>query len=201
MKPNGSVADRRSSIGNPRHHYLPRYRDEIASEAYGMIARWRDAGMPLDDSRYHPCTEWARVIGGILKVNGIKGFLDNYADRLVADNPIRRGIAVLGVHLPDEWLPIATIVAEVSRLSLTDPLVAKSERGTFEAQKRGLGKVLSAHRYETFASETEDQHVKFQLEKARKRFVHGKPETRYRFSRIESTSLEADDGADDSEIA
>jgi hypothetical protein len=42
-----------------------------------MIARWREAGMPLDVSRNHPCTEWAHTIGGILKVNGIKSFLEN----------------------------------------------------------------------------------------------------------------------------
>jgi len=106
LKPNGSITDRRSDIGSPRQQYLPRYRDEIAVEAYGMIARWRAAGMPLDQSKYYPCTEWAHVIGGILMVNGIEGFLDNYADRRVADDPIRSSIAVLGSHLLDKCLPI-----------------------------------------------------------------------------------------------
>jgi hypothetical protein len=102
LEPNGSITDRQSSIGNPKLQYLPRYREEIAAEVHGMIERWRAVGMPLDNSRYHPCTEWAHTIGGILMVNGVEGFLDNYADRRVVADPVRNGIAVLGSHLIDK---------------------------------------------------------------------------------------------------
>ena len=200
LKPNGSITDRRSKIGNPRHQFLPRYRDEIAAEAYGMIARWRAAGMPLDDSRYHPCTEWAHVIGGILMVNGVEGFLDNYADRRVADDPIRSSIAVLGSHLLDKCLPISEVVAEVIRLGLMDPLVPKNERSGHEAQKRGLGKVLGAHLNEKFvvpSEDEEDERVVFRLERVRRRFEHGKAERRYCFFVVNETELDDDDDPDD----
>ena len=42
-----------------------------------------------------------QIIGGVLMVNGIKGFLDNYANRRVADDPVRNGIAVLAGHVFD----------------------------------------------------------------------------------------------------
>ncbi len=99
LEPQGNVSDRQSPIGNPRHQYLPLHREEIAAEARGMIMRWRVAGMPLDCSKKHPCTEWGHTIGGILMVHGIRGFLDNYRDRFVSDDPIRNSIAVLGVEL------------------------------------------------------------------------------------------------------
>ena len=199
LKPKGSITDRHSDIGNPRHQYLPRYREEIAAEAYGMIARWRANGMPLDQSKYHPCTEWAHVIGGILMVNGIEGFLDNYADRRVADDPIRNGIAVLGSHLLDKCLPISDVVAEVSRLGLIDPLIPKNERSSYEAQKRGLGKVLSAHVDEKFvvpSEDEEDQRIEFRLEKLRRRFEDGKATYRYGFFMVDEMESGVDDGPD-----
>ena len=200
LEPNGSITDRQSSIGNPKLQYLPRYREEIAAEVHGMIERWRAVGMPLDDSRYHPCTEWAHVIGGILKVNGVEGFLDNYADRRVVADPVRNGIAVLGSHLLNKCLPISEVVAEVNRLGLMNPLVPQNERSTHEAHKRGLGKVLSSHENEKFVVQSEDEEddrVVFRLEKVRRRFENGKPGTRYGFFVVEETELNADDGPDD----
>jgi hypothetical protein len=200
LEPKGSITDRQSSIGNPRHQYLPRYREEIAAEVHGMIERWRAVGMPLDDSRYHPCTEWAHVIGGILMVHGVEGFLDNYADRRVVADPVRNGIAVLGSHLLDKCLPISEIVAEVIRLGLIDPLVPKNERSGHEAQKRGLGKVLSSHENEKFVVQSEDEEddrVVFRLEKVRRRFENGKAENRYGFLVVKETELDDDDGPDD----
>ena len=200
LEPKGSITDRQSSIGNPRHQYLPRYREEIAAEVHGIIERWRAVGMPLDDSRYHPCTEWAHVIGGILMVHGVEGFLDNYADRRVVADPVRNGIAVLGSHLLDKCLPISEIVAEVIRLGLIDPLVPKNERSGHEAQKRGLGKVLSSHENEKFVVQSEDEEddrVVFRLEKVRRRFENGKAENRYGFLVVKETELDDDDGPDD----
>ena len=200
LEPKGSITDRQSSIGNPRHQYLPRYREEIAAEVHGMIEHWRAVGMPLDDSRYHPCTEWAHVIGGILMVHGVEGFLDNYADRRVVADPVRNGIAVLGSHLLDKCLPISEIVAEVIRLGLIDPLVPKNERSGHEAQKRGLGKVLSSHENEKFVVQSEDEEddrVVFRLEKVRRRFENGKAENRYGFFFVDETELDDDDGPDD----
>jgi hypothetical protein len=200
LEPNGSITDRQSSIGNPKLQYLPRYREEIAAEVHGMIERWRAVGMPLDNSRYHPCTEWAHTIGGILMVNGVEGFLDNYADRRVVADPVRNGIAVLGSHLIDKCLPISEVVAEVNRLGLTNPLVPQNERSTHEAQKRGLGKVLSSHENEKFvvqSEDEEDERVVFRLEKVRRRFENGKIGTRYGFVVVDETEPDDDDGPDD----
>lgn len=196
LAPKGSITDRQNTIGNPRHQYLPHYREEIAAEVYGMIERWRVAGKPLDESRYHPCTEWAHTIGGILKVNGVEGFLGNYADRRVVADPIRNAIAVLGSHLLNQCLPISDVVAEVIRLGLMDPLVSKNERSTHEAHKRGLGKVLGGHLDENFivpVEDEEDERVVFRLKRLRRRFENGKPENRYGFLVVKEAT--PDDGS------
>tara|TARA_A100001391_G_scaffold203113_1_gene194593 strand:+ start:798 stop:2501 length:1704 start_codon:yes stop_codon:yes gene_type:complete len=197
LEPKGSITDRQSPIGSPQEEYLPRYREEIAAEVHGMIERWRVAGMPLDYSRKHSRRVWAHHIGGILMVNGVEGFLDNYGDRRVADDPIRSSIAVLGSHSLGKWLPISEIVVEVDRLGLMDPLVPKHERSRFEAQKRGLGKVLSVHANENFTVQSEDERVDFRLEKQRRRFEQGKPETRYGFVVANKAEPDEVDGPED----
>ena len=161
-----------------------------------MIARWREAGKPLVCEHYHPCTEWSQTIGGILKVNGIKGFLGNYAQRRISDDPIRNGIALLGATLHGEWLHLERIIPEVSRLGLLDALVPKGERAGVEAQTRGLGKTLSKYVGEEFVSDTDEERVVCRLEKARLRFEGGKPTSRYRFLASEHSypEIDEDDG-------
>lgn len=196
LEPKGSITDRKCTIGNPRHQYLPLHRDDIAAEAHGMIARWREAGKPLVCEHYHPCTEWSQTIGGILKVNGIKGFLGNYAQRRIVDDPIRNGIALLGSKLHGNWMPLERLVQEVIRLGLLDALVPKAERSGVAAQMRGLGKTLSRYVGEEFVSDTDEERVVCRLEKARRRFEGGKIEVRYRFLASEHSypEIDEDDG-------
>ena len=100
----------------------------------------------------------------------------------------------------DKCLPISDVVAEVIRLGLTNPLVPQNERSTHEAQKRGLGKVLSSHENEKFvvqSEDEEDERVVFRLEKVRRRFENGKIGTRYGFVVVDETEPDDDDGPDD----
>ena len=70
-----------------------------------MVIRWKQAGMPLDESVRHPFTPWARTVGGILKVNGFSDFLTNYGQRKMLDDPLRQGLAILGATKPEVWNP------------------------------------------------------------------------------------------------
>lgn len=56
--------------------YAQEHRNEILGELVGMVDRWNQAGRP-PGRRPHRCTRWASVIGGILEVNGLTGFLAN----------------------------------------------------------------------------------------------------------------------------
>jgi len=153
-----------------------------------MIQRWKKEGMPLDHSARHPFSEWASTIGGILKANGIEGFLGNYASRRVADDPLRAAIGRLGSQfVTGQWFRLDDLAREASKQGLSKTLIPKGDQETFESRKRGLGVVLSTHADEVFHVETDSEFLKLRLEKGRKRFDGDAPHTRYRFVVLKRT--------------
>jgi hypothetical protein len=78
--------------GNPRTRkfgkrnplkYAQEHRQEILGELVGMVVRWNQLGRP-DGEQQHRLTEWARIIGGIMTINGFPEFLTNL-DTAAAD--------------------------------------------------------------------------------------------------------------------
>jgi hypothetical protein len=59
--------------------YTREHRLAILGELAGMVERWTAAGRP-DGTRGHRLTEWARVLGGVMAVNGLYDFLGNYEE-------------------------------------------------------------------------------------------------------------------------
>lgn len=193
LEPAGDINDRESPIGNPKLEYLPTYRSEIAAEIRGMIEKWKAAGMPRDTKAKHPFTEWAAVVGGILRTNGYEGFLANYGTRRIADDPIRKGIALLGASLSGAtWRRPAEWARQVSKMGLVNQVIPAGDRGTGTGIQRGIGVVLSTHRDERFDVETESQRLSLRLEKRRGRFDEAQVHTRYRFVVVDSEELAED---------
>jgi hypothetical protein len=137
----GDIASRESSIGNPRHEFLPMNRTRIMNELFGMIERWIQAGMPLDDDVRHPFSVWAGTIGGILKVNGFNHFLENYGTRRTLDDPIKRALAILGTGRPNEWLRPSEWSKVMADLGLTKTLIVDSSQ---RENDKSLARALSA---------------------------------------------------------
>lgn len=181
LHPVGNVADRQSPIGNPKLEFLPTHRDEIAAELYGMIERWKAAGSPLDEDVRHPFSVWAKTVGGILKASGLTDFLANYAVRKTVDDPVRRGLAILGAENPDEWLPSSEWVKHVVVLGLIKTVIPPGDQDSDAGRVRGMGAVLSAHESETLTFDDEEKHLVFKLERKRARFGEKEPHLRYRF--------------------
>lgn len=192
LDPIGDIDERQSPIGNPKMEYLPKNRDRIEAELRGMIARWVEEGRPLDHQVRHPFVNWARTIGGILMVSGFRDFLQNYSYRRSTDDPVRRALGLLGAAMPDQWASAAKWASLVAHLGLTKTLIPPADRESAEGRARGIGVVLSVHRDETLKAETDDELLTLRLEKARRRFVAGRPETRYRFLVIDRTALPVD---------
>ncbi|MCD0459573.1 hypothetical protein [Roseiconus lacunae] len=194
LDPVGHVADRVTPIGNPKLEFLPANRELIAAELRGMIERWKVAGMPLDEFARHPFSEWAATVGGILKVNGIDGFLANYGKRRVADDPVRSSISLLGASVAaDEWHRADSLTRTASTLGILKQMIPSNSQETFESRKRGLGVVLSAHQHETFLSETDSHISVLRLEKGRRRFEGEAPHIRYRFVSIDRSEIPCDE--------
>jgi hypothetical protein len=190
LNPVGNIADRRPEIGNPKLEYLPKSREKIAAELRGMIERWKAAGRPLDEDVRHPFGPWSKTVGGILIANGFKDFLANYGNRKSADDPIRRGLGILGARHPDVWLSVEEWSQHVVDLGLEKVIIPSADQGSSEGRKRGIGVVLSNHRDESLTVETEDQIFTIKLEKVRRRWGGGEPQVKYQFKTIGSKEVE-----------
>lgn len=195
LHPVGSVTERHSKIGNPKLEYLPKHREAIAAELRGMIERWKKKGQPLDDKVRHPFSPWAKTIGGILAVSGFKDFLGNYGTRKVADDPLRLGLSLLGAARHGEkWLKPDDWARSAVTLGLTKQVIPAGDQDSHEARKRGIGVILSAHRDETFAAETDSHQLLLRLERKRGRHDREEPHVRYRFVVLEQTPIPEDGG-------
>lgn len=198
LAPRGDVMRRRSPIGNPKHEYLPRHREQIEAEFHGMIANRHDAGCPLATDIFHPFGPWAQTIGGILKVNGIDHFLENLDVRRNVDDLVRRSLGLLGAAKPDVWWTASEWAKEVKNLGLVKALIPEADRDGNEARARGTGVMLSAHLGETFEVATENHVYKLNLQKKRKRFSDKtEPQTKYCFVVLSRRDVPTDAGHDD----
>jgi hypothetical protein len=177
----GNVADRVTAIGNPRHQYLPAHRQRIAAELRGMVERWKAAGQPLDDDVRHPCSVWAKVVGGIVRVAGFRGFLENYRVRKTVNDPLRHGLGILGANAPDRWLQACDWARLVSDLGLIKTLIPNADQDSVAGRQRGIGVVLSAHLKETFEVETDVKRLTLRLEWRKGHFEGSGVQKRYRF--------------------
>lgn len=171
--------------GNPKLEYLPNNRENIAAELRGMVQRWKDAGMPLNESARHPFSIWAKQMGGILKTSGEVGFLDNYDKRRVADDPKRNALAILASEVGEKWLKPDELVSIVADLGLTKQLISNNDQESPKSRARGLGVTLSDHVDEEFEVEDDDgTKIKLKLQKRRARFEGEPPRSRYRFTAV-----------------
>ncbi|QDU20979.1 hypothetical protein [Urbifossiella limnaea] len=158
-----------------------------------MVEKWKAAGRPPDEAARHPSfPEWAREVGGILMVSGFEGFLANRVTRLSEDDPVRRGLALLGAAYPAAWDRTDDWAARVAKLGLTKVWIPVADQDTADGRVRGTGVVLSNHAGETVVAETEDALITLQLQKARRRFEGGEPQTRYRFDVVDRRPIPVD---------
>lgn len=194
LAPRGSIHDQESPIGNPKLEFLPDNRYRIEAELRGILDRWRVAGMPLDKTVKHPMKPWAQTVGGILLVNGFKGFLQNQRRRRTADNPITEALAILGASCPNKPLRPGEWASLVLNEGLEKDLISSNDRGTERGRERGIGVVLSRHIGETFQVTTEMKTMLLRLDGGNRRWTPGEnPHRRYIFRVIEEYNLQTDD--------
>ncbi|MBI2808658.1 MAG: hypothetical protein HYX68_27025 [Planctomycetes bacterium] len=191
LTPVGDVHDRTTPIGNPKLEFLPANRDRIEAELRGMVERWKRAGRPPDLSVKHPFTQWAQVVGGILRVNGFTNFLDNYTTSKTTQDPLRQALGLLGAATPGSCLTATEWTTHVKNLGLARSIVPENDRENDKSQARAIGVILSNHQGETFIGETDNDRFVLRLEKSRRR-IGGKPATRYCFICIDRTELPTD---------
>ena len=193
LSPKGDMLRRHSSIGNPKHEYLPRHRNQIDAEFNGMIANWVDAGCPLDTDVHHSSFLWGQTVGGILKANGIDYFLENFDARHNIDDPTRRALGLLGAAHFNQYRTASEWSKTVVDLGFVKALIPEADRDGEKARARGIGVTLAAHLDETFDVRTEDRIQSLKLERVRKRFPDkDEPQTKYQFRELAGQALPTD---------
>ena len=100
----------------------------------------------------------------------------------------------MGAAYPGEWYRTDDWAARVAKLGLTTVLIPAADRDTADGRGRGTGVVLSNNAGETLVAETEDEFVSLRLQKARRRFDGGEPQTRYRFDVVDRRPIPVDAG-------
>ena len=189
----GDVCDRRPAIGNPREEFLPANRARIEAELHGMIARWREAGCPLDTDVRHPMKEWAQTVGGILKANGFEDFLGDYGTVVTVHDDVREALAILGAATPGRWLTATEWVGEMHRQGLSLRLIRSVDRENAASKARRLGQILTAHDAESFRLETDSGALALRLGKRRfRREQGGEARVCYKFEVLEGTGAPED---------
>ena len=201
LEARGDVHSRTSPIGDPKNEFLPQNRDRIEGELHGMIGRWKAEGRPLDESVKHAFGGWARMIGGILKVDGFGDFLRNRIEGQTQQDPVRNALGVLGCAYHGEWRTATMWALLIAKEGLVKQLIAPSDANSESGRTRGTGVVLTAHSDENLTVRTEDEVVTLRLVKERRRFEDGKPEWRYRFDVIERMTIPEDPETVESPLA
>jgi hypothetical protein len=159
-----------------------------------MIDRWVKAGKPLDESVAHyPMGPWAKVIGGILLVNGFKDFLTNYsATRVVAD-PIREALSILAFHNAGKPRRAGELVKSAVKEGLVKTLLPGVDPANDGATERALGHLFKKYAQETFTVHTPGdvgyEAITFRLVKRQGRFDEAHPHYRYIFEEVSRESV------------
>ena len=183
LAPKGNVHEKDTPIGNPKLDFLPKYRDQIEAELRGMIERWIAAGCPLDTEVKHSMSQWAAVIGGILKVNGFTDFLGNSGERRATDDPIQEALVILGAAKPGKLLSPMEWAKVAVEQGLVKTLIPPNERDTEKGRERAISKVLRPLVGVTFLAASDSMTYRLLLEGGTRRWTPGKnPCTRYIFT-------------------
>ena len=203
LAPKGDIHTRESKIGNPRLEFLPTHKEDIAAEARGMIAKWVAEGMPHDTDVRHPFSEWAKVIGGILKVNNVHGFLANYGKTRITTDPIREALGQLGASMPGAWYRLDKWVEQIGELGLTKTLIRETFRETPMSMVAWLGKLFNAQNGQTVEGigkvegDAEDKRLTLRLEYKRFRRDGNEAKWECQFKVIATEDLPEDAPPDD----
>ena len=88
--------DRNSPIGNRGSKIFPANKERICARLRGMVETVESGRVRQHQDCPSSLTQWAKVIGGILKINAFSDFVSNYGVRKTSDDPIGKPRAPWG---------------------------------------------------------------------------------------------------------
>ncbi len=119
------------------HHDIYRFitrpgkRREILSALIGMIEKWKDHGKPNGKQPMGSFEEWAGVIGGVLEINSVKGWMENWRDWVVQSDPegedLRLLVATWAERMPHQSIHASMILELCEEEGLFGNLLSRSK--------------------------------------------------------------------------
>ena len=132
--------------------YITENRAEVLSALVTMVECWKAAGKPEFTERKHRFNRWSRVMGGILQVAGIPGFLDNLKSERSHNDTWRvawSGLVRVWFSAHGEEPITAKQVLELARKECDDFMALLGTKEELQAQN--MGKLFSKQRDVVFA--------------------------------------------------
>jgi hypothetical protein len=122
--------------------------DLLRSAALELVAAWHRQGRPYSGARLGKFEGWSRVVGGILEVAGVRGFLGNRAEQADAADPERaEWRSLLEVWMGPEKRGPPMQAGEIARMAVeAGLLLAVVGDGNDVSRARRMGQALVARR-------------------------------------------------------
>ena len=122
--------------------------DLLRSAALELVAAWHRQGRPYSGARLGKFEGWSRVVGGILEVAGVRGFLGNRTEQADAADPERaEWRSLLEVWMGPEKRGQAMQAGEIARMAVeAGLLLAVVGDGNDVSRARRMGQALVARR-------------------------------------------------------
>lgn len=195
----GDIEDRLTKArkilgGDLKTEWLPEHQPQIEAELWGMLDKWLREGKPLDPDVNYPMSPWAKTMGGILRVNGFREFLDNYKATRGAVDPIREAIGQLACYANQlararnlQALPTRDLGLLVVEKGLHKVLLPRVDASSYAACEREIGRRLSPYEGETFSVATATETITYRLHKKAARWDEKNVSYRYLFEELGRT--------------
>ena len=158
---------------NDPERYIQEHRGEVVGALLTLVNHWIAQGRPHYTGKPHRFKEWTRIMGGILEVNGIPGFLENLDEEREEMSADREAIRAFVI----EWYrthkcqaqPAKRLLDVASRSEGMTALIGDDEK----ASKR-LGELLFDKRDTVYNVEINGQLLTLKIKKvAGKRTSNG----------------------------
>lgn len=127
-------------------------RDRLLGALVGLVAHWQALGSPSGSARLGSYEGWSAVVGGILEVAGVPGFLgDREAQAAASDPESAQWQALIGTWLADPGLRGRRTAGELARWCADRGLLLSVIRdGSALAQAQRMGRALQGLRGRVF---------------------------------------------------
>lgn len=120
----GRAGKRNRTFRHPNlERYLLDHRSELLSAVLILARAWVQAGRPRGSASKGSFEAWAEVMGGILDVAGVRGFLDDADEHASLQAPSWADFIVeIGRQRPGEWLSAGSLLAWARSRGVFDAL-------------------------------------------------------------------------------